>query len=105
MRGRARRKDLPAPVRVPRTDLHAYFWMMRFCKRFAVTCRAKRGPRFIPAVFGNSQVRLAPAYASTSRLLLRRPSGMATVVERGATGARSVIDRNDVAGRRLDEAR
>src|SRR5258708_36694563 len=52
MRVRARRKDLPAPVRKPRTDLHACFWMMRFCMRFAVTCRAKKGRRFISAVSG-----------------------------------------------------
>jgi hypothetical protein len=25
----------------PRANVHACFWMMRFCKRFAVTCRAK----------------------------------------------------------------
>jgi hypothetical protein len=77
MRVRARRKDLPA---LAASAAHRSSCMLlddAFLYEIRGYMSSQKGRRFIPAVFGNSQVRLAAAYASTSRFLLRwkRPIG------------------------------
>src|SRR3954469_18418972 len=50
----------------PRANVHACFWMMRFCKRFAVTCRAKSELRNFLRPSDPSSA-MAPVCTSTSR--------------------------------------
>ena len=74
-----------------RANVHACFWMMRFCKRFAVTCRAKTELRNFFAAFGpakchgavcvstsRSWPRVAPAWRAKLQPRPDRPDGAPT---------------------------